>query len=372
MTIRIVDYTESMIPSVRAFNARLAKRGLRDRFYESCLPHGFAKTPGHSLYEEHFLAIEDDGEVRGAYGLKHQAFWIGGQVVSLADFWLPISEGLIDRAYAPVAALLLRDAMQRQPLIFGLGMGGYNESLPRLLAAAGWRVSSVPFFFRVLHPCSFLRNIEHLRTNLVRTAALNILAFTGIGWTLGKIAQYGCGLGVVRDPAIEVEEVAEFSSWADDLWETCKNEYGMSAVRDAATLSILYPKDNARFLRLKILRRGTCIGWALVLDNPLVGHKQFGNMRLGSLVDCMALPTDAKAVAIAARDYLERRGVDMIVSNQSHAAWQKAMKSAGFLRGPSNFLLAASRPLGLLLDQAGIVADHIHLNRGDGDGPKNL
>jgi hypothetical protein len=68
----------------------------------------------------------------------------------------------------------------------------------------------------------------------------------------------------------------------------------------------------------------------------------------------------------------EGRGVDMIVSNQSHAAWCIALQNAGFISGPSRFRLAASRELAELLDPLQTAMRHIHLNRGDGDGPVPL
>jgi hypothetical protein len=169
-----------------------------------------------------------------------------------------------------------------------------------------------------------------------------------------------------------VEEVAEFTDWTDSVWDACQREYGLSAVRDAATLRILYPKEESKFIRLRVTRRKQCLGWAVLLDSRLSGHNQFGRMRLGSLVDCLALPADARSVAIAARDVLEKRGVDLIVSNQSHAAWGKALKAAGFWRGPSNFIFATSPQLTDVLKASHVQDADVHLNRGDGDGPVNL
>jgi hypothetical protein len=104
----------------------------------------------------------------------------------------------------------------------------------------------------------------------------------------------------------------------------------------------------------------------------LKNHKQFGNMRLGSLVDCLSLKGHEAAVASLAADYLRQRGVDLIVSNQLHPDWGAGLRAAGLITGPSNFGLALSPPLARL---AGCEADALprwHFNRGDGDGPINL
>ena len=251
-------------------------------------------------------------------------------------------------------------------------MGGYDQAVARLLVAAGWRMWAVPFFLRVVHAFRFLRNIAFLRRSLSRAIALDVLAYTGVGGLAVHAVQRLRRARPATAPSISVESAAEFGDWADRLWEACRNDYGMCAVRNAETLRILYPGANEKFIRLKVMRCETCIGWAVVLDTQLSGHRQFGGMRLGSLVDCFAAPGDAAAVALAARETLERRGVDLLVSNQAHAAWGRALRAAGLLAGPSNFLLALSPALAKTLAAARVEDRDIHMNRGDGDGPINL
>ena len=111
-------------------------------------------------------------------------------------------------------------------------------------------------------------------------------------------------------------------------------------------------------------------GWAVVLDTQMKNHKQFGDMRVGTIVDCLAPPDDAATVVRAATRTLEKRGVDLIVSNQLHAAWCAGLAGAGFRRGPSNFLFALAPALAALLEDA--EDGDIHINRGDGDGPIHL
>jgi hypothetical protein len=101
-------------------------------------------------------------------------------------------------------------------------------------------------------------------------------------------------------------------------------------------------------------------------------HKHFGNLRVGSIVECLALPEQSFAVVRAATHLLEARGADLIVPNQSSAAWGTALQSAGFLQGPLNFRFAASRELAKLLDLLPTTIANIHLTRGDGAGPVNL
>ena len=372
MPIIIRDYADEQIEAVRQFNDRLSAGGLASRFPLSPVPAWLPKIAGRRLFQEYYLAVDESAAVRGAYILKHQDFWVGDRVVPIADFHLPISEGAVSKQYPQVGVQLLRDAIRRQPLLYGLGIGGYDESLTRLLIAAGWATSCVPFFFRVVHPSAFLREASYLRRRPAVRWTLDALARSGLGSLGIYAAQALLGRPCRPDPAVRVERVDEFADWADELWRQCRSHYGMSAVRDAETLRILYPKHDRRFIRLKLNDGARLLGWAVLLDSRLSGHKHFGNMRLGSIVDNFAAPADAAAVTCAAAAFLQSQGVDLIVSNQAHAAWRHGLRRAGFLRGPSNFLFASSPKLTALLRQEGVQNHDLHLNRGDGDGPINL
>jgi hypothetical protein len=95
-------------------------------------------------------------------------------------------------------------------------------------------------------------------------------------------------------------------------------------------------------------------------------------MRVGSIVDCLAAPEDAVHVVNCATDFLQQRGVDILVTNQASSAWCGALAANGYLKGPSNFILALSPQLVHRLLPLKHHAAHIHMNRGDGDGPIHL
>jgi hypothetical protein len=64
--------------------------------------------------------------------------------------------------------------------------------------------------------------------------------------------------------------------------------------------------------------------------------------------------------------------VDLVVSNQLHAAWNEALASAGYEEGPSNFFLYVSRDLADELARIPDWSGAAHMNRGDGEGPGKL
>jgi hypothetical protein len=372
MNIVIEAYTDEMCGEVVLFNERLNKAGVPYHFPASPIPAWLPKTAGRTLFQEMFLAVDRNLKVRGGYLLKHHDSWIGGRTVSIADFQLPLSEGTINRAYALVGPRLLFDALKRQPLLYGLGIGGSREPLARLLKAAGWNLHAVPFYFRVVRPFRFLRNMVYVRNSALRRAAFDLLAFSGLGWLGIRGIQALRARHSPANAASVAETVDEFGDWATTLWNAHKQDYGMVSLRDADTLRVLYPPAEEKFIRVRVAARGETVGWAVLLNTQRAGHAYFGSLRLGSIIDCFAPPSSAGVVVAHATRFLEELGVDLIVSNQSHAAWSAALAAAGYLRGPSNFIFSTSKELTNLLASARIGSEGVHFNRGDGDGPINL
>jgi hypothetical protein len=304
--------------------------------------------------------------VRGGYLLLHQKFSVRGNIQYIGSFQLPLTEGVVNRNYSIVAVRLLRHALKQYSMLFCLGIGSLQEPLTRLLGAMGWKIDHVPFYFRVVNSSRFLANISYVRTNPRKRFLLDILRFTGLGWAGMKAVQF-------RVPArciAAANEVNDFGPWADSVWQECHQPYSLVALRDSETLNSLY--HEPRFLRLRISRHNRTVGWAVMLDTQMSRHKYFGNMRVGSIVDCLSLPEDAPCVIRCAMNFLECRHVDLIVTNQAHSAWCDALSLHGFVKGPSNFLLAVSQDLLKRLQPFEAVKRAIHMNRGDGDGPINL
>jgi hypothetical protein len=356
MPMEIRPFSTQWRIAVREFNGRLEAAGVAPglRLPEDAQAE---MLPGSQLY----LAVEESA-VRGGYVLRPQQFSFHGTLHRVAHFRLPLSEAVIHRSYAHVGPLMLRSALKAEPVLYALGMGGYQKPLPRMLQAMGWNLSSIPFFFRVVHPARFLRQIRAARQSRWRAAIMDLAACTGAGW----LGIHAWQRSRTARPAFEsaFQEANDFGAWADDVWQASHGMYGMAAVRDAATLGQLYPASDSRFLRLQVSPGA----WAVLLDTAMRDDSYFGDLRVGTIADCMGKPEDAAAVIHAARLYLERGGVDLIVSNQGHAAWAQALVADGFLRGPSNFLLGASKALSELM----AAAPDRHINRGDGDGPVHL
>ena len=371
MPLVVKPFGDDHVAAVRQFNKRLEAGGKPWRFPESPIPTVLARRDSILPYYEFFLALEND-TVRGGYVFKPQAFAFDGRVTTIGNNTFPVSEGTIDIRYAHVGLLVLKDALTRQPLLFGLGLGGYDEAISRLLRSAKWSMVSCPFYFKVNHPFRFLREIVFLRRQRSKRLMLDALAISGLGWMAIKSLQSLKALrrGTVGDVASE--EVEHFSSWTDEIWRRAKDDYAMIAVRDAQTLNRIYPSSDLRFRRIRVRRGAEVIGWAILMSTQKTAHSHFGSMRVGSVVDCLAVPGEERHVVAMATRHLEREKADIIVTNQLHTAWCRAFPSNGYLHGPSNFILTVSPQLAERLHPFAVSASRIHVTRGDGDGPINL
>ncbi len=368
MPLRIQPFEARHAPAVAAFNRRLAAAGSHWHFPESSEPSWLARVDGSPVFQEFFVAV-DGNAVHGAYALQHRPAALAGVMQPTETWYLPISEGAVDPRHALLGMQLVRDAFRRAPLSFCLGMNGVSSPLAGLIARLGCEPRPVPFFVRIEHGARFAREARALRKRRGLAPLLDLAAVTGaasLGAGLLKLAlRRGPGL----EPGTAVETVAEFGPWADALWERVYARYSFVTLRDAATLNRLYPKERQRVTRIRLVRDGEPLGWAVLQAARMSDNPNFGNLHVGRITDVFAAPEAAGAVIRAAAERLAADGVDLIVSNQSHPEWCAALRQNAFLEAPSNFAFASSPDLMKRIRAFDPEQRRLHLNRGDGDGP---
>jgi hypothetical protein len=328
-----------------------------------------APQPGPNLpppVSKNTYLLLDAGEVRGAYMRQDQMFLIAGEVATVGNVQLPLSEGLVDRRYSSVSTFLLKHLQRENPLLFAVGMGSADQPWPRLIQAMGWSLQPVPFFFKVVRGGAFFRNIRPLRTSPLRSVALDIAAASGLGHVGMKLVHFQRSRG--NPPALRAERIHTWGAWADPIWESYRESCSLVGYRDAGTLPALYPPDQ-RHLCYRLYADRSIVGWMVLLNTAMRDHRHFGQMRVGTILDCLTLPGYEQAAIVAAVRTLTEAGADMLLANHSHAAWQEAIRRCGFLESPSNFLLGVSKELSRRIDAG---QDRIHITRGDGDGRLHL
>lgn len=368
----IARYTEQHVSQVRAFDERLRLGGSPFQFGASPSPSDVFVGTANEIRSEHFLALDEGQTVRGAYTLVFHRLLIGGAAEQVAFLQIPISEGSVNPAFVAVGLLLLKDALRRSPLLFGLGMGGIDRPLPKLLRALGFLVCEVPFFFQVLRPRAFLRNATALRNRTYLRGVSQVAAVTGAGDIAFGLVNAARRLHAIPQRSLRVDPIAEFEAVTDEIWKAAAPNYSCISIRDRETLNYLYPTRDSRYHRLLVYERNHAAGWALVTLSQMRGHNHFGDMRVGAIVNCLANAGREDAVIGAASYYLRDHGVDLIVSNQLHPAWGRSFGRAGYLKYQSNFVFATSPALTSRIKAHDSALERVHMNRGDGDGAYNL
>lgn len=370
-TFSVVAQTWGEMDAVRAFNERMRAARAPSDFLLPDQPNNTHTlgTPPRAIDWTKFVVVDNDDEVRGGFLLMTQPGWLNGELVSVANYQGPLSEGIVDPHFGMVGMHMLRYVQKHWPLTFAVGMGGADRPLPRLLQAAGWQLSPVPFLFYVVRASRVLRELRVLQQRTAMRFAAQAGALTGTG-ALGLAAlQHRAWTSSIGSTDLRLERIERWDEWADALWERTRDSASFSVVRDRATLECLYPLDDPKYFAYVLRRRDEIVGWAVALDTQMHEHNHFGNLRVATVLDALALPETTVPLVSQLRRLIAGNGADLIVTNQSHERWLDAFRRAGFLSGPSNYLFAMAPPLSRAI---GDQTARIHITRGDGDGRVHL
>lgn len=374
--VRIQPARPEDAPAVEAFNARMQAGGAAHRLAVKRPFADYALHNGSPVILERFFAWVD-GELRGGVVVKRMPFWTAGAgAAEVAFFCHPVSEGVVNPEFGFLGLTLQKFVARRCPLVYGLGTGGLEQPVARLMVAGGWEAQPVPFRFRVFRAAPFLRELRFLRRRHALARGLaDLAAFTGLG-ALGLALLHG-GLALAgrhpRPAGFHSEPVSTWGDWADDLWRLARERYALIGERSAAALATLYPDGHPHLRRLRVLNpAGETVGWAVFVVARQRNSPYFGQMNLGTLVDCLARPGAELPVVSHALAAMRELGADLAVTNHSAAEVLRACDRAGMLPGPSNYFLFLAPALRRRVEPARAAGRSVYFTRGDGDGPIHL
>lgn len=369
MGIRVVAYEAQHEPLVEAFNSRLQDAGAENRFYERATPKWLPPGLSDHVWRQYFVAVDDADVVRGAYVLKPQTFNLKGRAIEVASIQGPLSEGIVDRRYGALAMVMVRDMYARSPLLFGLGGG---ERLHRVLNAMGWKAYAAPLLIHVRNPGRFVRQSPLLRRRRPVRLALDALALSGGAWPALKTVELAQSVrrGGLRVADCKAEPVDRFGLWADEIWRRACDASDLIALRDSGTLNAIVPETGfPEATILKVSRAGQPVGWALVRHRQLAGDHRFGDLRLGSIIDALAVPGFEASVVRAATRYLGRMNVDISLSSFTHETWIRASEACGYFVRGNQRKISVSPGLQSCIQSDNVAMSRVHLTLLDGDGP---
>jgi hypothetical protein len=380
VAVRIEPFSAVWTSEIARLNARLDAAKVDPNFrlpVEGRDELPLAAEPTEPVTKRQYLVV-DGSEVRGGFILQEQRCDLAGQAQWVANIQMPLSEGVIDRRYALVALRMLSLILESRPFLFAVGMGGsLDQPFARLVSTMKWPIGLVPFAFYVVHPARFLRNIGLGRSSPARAALTTAAASSGLGW-LGLRLLHGASgawrrLGTERPRRVTCDRVTVWGDWADGVWNGYRNQCSFAAVRDRCTLPLFHDLALERLRAYRFLDDdGHPVGWAAIQLRAMIGSPHFGDLTVATVLDLVAWPGWEESVTRAVTWLATEADADLIVSNQYHRVWRAAQLRAGFLEGPSNYLLAFSPHLAAVLGSLDRSYERVHVTRADGDGRVNL
>ncbi|MEM7171636.1 MAG: hypothetical protein AAF530_15810 [Pseudomonadota bacterium] len=363
--VKFVELSEAHFDPVKRFNDRLEAGGQVEKFNPNPGDFHTGGDPEQTGFDhKKYVFVDKSGEMRAGYYLKDQTFQLGQEQLTISNVQQPISEGTVNPRYAPLALSIVKDCLARQPFAFALGGGGLSMPVIKMYQGLKWQVIPIPFFLRLCRPSRFFKNLSALRSTPARRALMDFLAFTHIA-DLPLAAIQRARTRRDRAPKPSFQIVDHFENWADSLWESCHAQYPFVAVRTARLLNIIY--EDPRFQKVLISKEGKAVGWAVCLTTDYQDNLYYGSLRVGTVVDLLALPGLEGTVVAGVTDCLRDGKADIVISNQLHRSWQVAFDKLGYFRAPSRSALSLSPDLRDRCHDLKIAPEDIHMTRGDGE-----
>jgi len=348
-----------------AFNRRMRNAGAPTAFLLPTRAKPAAAADGVTLTQ--YVAVDDVGHVRGGILCQEHPALVGGRIERTANLQAPLSEGIMDRAYAFVAPQLVKHVVRRTPHVFVVGMGSAELPFPRMLKAMGWGLHTAPFYYRLLRPSRCVRHLGPLRATRARRLAARVAAATGLAALAGRAAHHPSAETRRIAAGFSAEPVQRWDDWADAAWEVFAEHlsFGVRRTRDA--LPFFYPFTERSPHAWMLTHRGAVQGWFGLAVRPMTGNAYFGDLTVATLTDCVGTREAVRAGMALAVEQAAAEGADILVTNQQHRLLGESCLAAGWRQGPSNFLVATSPALNKSFD--GSTA---YVTRRDGDGLTNL
>jgi hypothetical protein len=362
--------------AVAAFNDRLARAGGTSSLsLEPPFPDYRFQAASPVIVERHFAWVDD--QLRGGVIIKRLPFWIASQGVREVAFYkYPVSEGIVNPEFGFLGLMIQKFVTRQYPLTYGLGTGSLASPVAQLMTGTGWHAEPVPFRFLVFRAGRFLRQLTYVRRKHAALAwGMSLMAGLGMGhvllagvravqWLSGRRRHTG---------GLRAETVTSWGPWADAVWQRTRTAHTLMGDRSVATLATLYPDDHPHLRRWRIRdERGEDAGWVVLSVADVHDHSHFGNARLGTLVDCLAVTGQELGTVSLALQIMQRAGADLAVLNHSAPAFVAACHRAGMLPAPTNCFLFLSPALQKALGTAAGGNRSCFFTRGDGDGPIHL
>jgi hypothetical protein len=196
------------------------------------------------------------------------------------------------------------------------------------------------------------------------------------GWGLAIGQTIWLGLTVVTRPRalpMAVREEQGFDDSYNKLWQAVSGRFGACLVRDQKYLQQRFGGSPDRYRVLGCRQENRLLGYCIVKTKQFSNDPRMGNMKVGTIVDCLFDPT-APAVFQALLDSVlkicDRESVHAVLCTASHAAVRRLLRANGFFAIPGNLNFAYHNRTSV--PDQDIPLESWHLMRGDSDADQNF
>jgi hypothetical protein len=362
--------------AVRLFEPELAEAC--DRFIQRVWPksesedrgaNGDANGPPRVLFlkEREVIGHVATTPVRLAVGGRlHDASWAVGLVV------------LPEHRNGPVAPLVVK----RLNEAVGIGLTLHvEEAALRVFKGVGWRhLGVLPQYVRVLNARAFVRTFAQRGGQFLtgRRARLwgMLSRMSGLVAVLVTAGFAGhAAAGALRRRRLAGATVARehaFDASYTELAERVKDKFGVWVFRDERFLAARYGRRMGAYRLLACRGAGRLLGYALVKIRQFADDPRMGDIRMGTLVDCVADPDEPgvmDALLAAAVACCRSERADVLFCTASLGALGDRLRRHGFVAMEGTLNAAYHDRTGALADSPPLYA--WHLMRGDSDADAN-
>lgn len=196
------------------------------------------------------------------------------------------------------------------------------------------------------------------------------------GWGLAVGQALWVGLTIVARPTVvpvEVREEQGFDDSYNQLWQAIGGRFGACLARDQKYLQGRFGRNPERYRVLGCRQENRLLGYCIVKTKQFSNDPRMGNMKVGTIVDCLfdpEAPAAFQPLLDAALKMCARDGVHAVLCTASHAAVRRLLRANGFLAIPGNLNFAYHNRTNTPLQD--IPLEAWHLMRGDSDADQNF
>jgi hypothetical protein len=303
---------------------------------------------------------------------------------------LSIAGGLRDASWAvglvvlpehrngPVAPMVVKKLNEAVEIGLTLHV---EEAALRVFKGMGWQhLGTIPQYVRVLNARAFVRTFARRGAHfLTRRAARLWRALAPVSSPMAALITLvfagHAATGALRHRRLRGATIASedvFDASHTELAKRVKGKLGVWVFRDERYLTARYGRRMAAYRMLACRREGQLLGYAIVKMRQFANDPRMGDLRMGTLVDCVFDPDETAVLDALLSSVIalcRRERADVVFCTASLRALGERLRRHGFI-AMGGTLNAAFH------DRTGALADHPplnawHLMRGDSDADAN-